>query len=127
MQKFKTAWWNNRIIPKIGWRRGKFPLSVGLFLYEQQDGLCYYCQDRLLVSIMSYWSIDIDHKQPVSQGGSNDLENLCLACLYCNRSKHTKTEEQFRKWIRPYLKKTVLNKHDLIDWHKYKRLDKKFK
>ncbi len=127
MKKYEKNWWDNRINPKVGWRRGKFPLSVGLFLYEQQNGLCYYCGENLLVSIVSYWSVDIDHKQPVSKEGTNELDNLCITCLYCNRAKNNKTEEEFRKWIKPYINKTVLNKHDLKDWHKFKTLKKRFK
>lgn len=32
--------------------------------------------------------IEIDHVVPVAQGGSNDLDNLRLACGWCNRNKH---------------------------------------
>ena len=34
----------------------------------------------------------IDHIQPVSKGGLNILENLCLACRTCNEYKSDTTE-----------------------------------
>ncbi len=42
---------------------------------------------------------EIDHKTPLSRGGSNWPSNLTLACLTCNRDKHSKTEEEFRTWL----------------------------
>jgi 5-methylcytosine-specific restriction endonuclease McrA len=29
----------------------------------------------------------IDHKVPIYKGGTNDLDNLCIACRDCNRYK----------------------------------------
>ena len=34
----------------------------------------------------------IDHIQPVSKGGLNTVENLCLACRTCNEYKSDTTE-----------------------------------
>lgn len=31
--------------------------------------------------------VEIDHKQPLSRGGANDLDNLQLLCGFCNRAK----------------------------------------
>ncbi|MFO7538178.1 MAG: HNH endonuclease [Chloroflexota bacterium] len=33
--------------------------------------------------------LEIDHFQPISQGGSDELENLIYACPACNRNKAT--------------------------------------
>jgi hypothetical protein len=33
-------------------------------------------------------AFEIDHIQPVSKGGADDLENLCLCCITCNRHKN---------------------------------------
>ncbi len=54
-----------------------------------QAGLCAYCRQP-------YGRYHIDHKQPVSRGGSNGPENLCLACARCNHRKCNKTEAEFR-------------------------------
>ena len=29
----------------------------------------------------------VDHIIPLSQGGTDDIDNLCLACFHCNRRK----------------------------------------
>lgn len=34
----------------------------------------------------------IDHRKPLSRGGSNDLRNLQILCGTCNRRKHAKHE-----------------------------------
>jgi hypothetical protein len=36
--------------------------------------------------------LQIDHIQPLSKGGVNTEDNLCLACELCNQYKWTKTE-----------------------------------
>lgn len=38
---------------------------------------------------------ELDHVQPVSQGGQNDPDNLVLACLPCNRSKCGNTPDEW--------------------------------
>jgi hypothetical protein len=36
--------------------------------------------------------LQVDHVQPVAKGGSDDFENLCLACELCNQYKWTKVD-----------------------------------
>ena len=55
----------------------------------EQDNLCYYCGEPL------GRSYHVDHKQPLSRGGSNDRSNLCCACPSCNLRKHDATESEF--------------------------------
>lgn len=50
---------------------------------ERARGCCEYCQTQL--DIVAY--MEVDHIIPVSDGGSNDLDNLCLACRFCNNAK----------------------------------------
>jgi len=51
---------------------------------------CVYCgSDKKLT---------IDHKKPVSRGGTDDLKNLHVACKECNSKKGTKTHEEYL-WI----------------------------
>ncbi len=35
--------------------------------------------------------LQIDHVQPISKGGSDDEDNLCLTCELCNQYKWAKT------------------------------------
>jgi 5-methylcytosine-specific restriction endonuclease McrA len=38
----------------------------------------------------------IEHRTPVSRGGTNELDNLALSCLWCNARKGTMTEREYR-------------------------------
>jgi len=40
----------------------------------------------------------LEHKTPLSRGGTNDYENLCIACRSCNSSKGTKTVKEFMEY-----------------------------
>ena len=35
---------------------------------------------------------ELDHIVPVARGGQNEIDNLCLACSGCNRSKGSRIE-----------------------------------
>ncbi len=50
---------------------------------------CCYC---LTTEANSGIPMTIDHIQPVSKGGLNAPENLCLACRTCNEYKAVNTE-----------------------------------
>ena len=39
----------------------------------------------------------LEHKIPLSRGGTNARENLDIACQHCNNKKFTKTESEYRK------------------------------
>ena len=54
---------------------------------QRANGLCEYCH---AIEEWQYVRFTIDHIQPRSQGGSNDLNNLALACFHCNRKKYDK-------------------------------------
>lgn len=58
-------------------------------LYATQGGRCYYC------SVEIENGYHIEHMTPLSRGGSNWIDNICLACVSCNKSKYTKTAEEF--------------------------------
>ena len=58
-------------------------------IYEAQDGRCYYCDEVL------DQTYHVDHKQPLSRGGSDWPENLCCACQPCNNRKKDRTESEF--------------------------------
>lgn len=70
-------------------------------LYEAQAGKCYYCgvfipksaEDGILLS--RFWSID--HKNPISRGGTNEPSNLVGSCGHCNSNKSCLTDDEFIK------------------------------
>jgi 5-methylcytosine-specific restriction endonuclease McrA len=55
---------------------------------QQADDRCGYCQ-----SLQKYvWgTLEIEHIIPKSKGGSNDQQNLWLACRPCNLYKSDQT------------------------------------
>ena len=53
-------------------------------LFLKQRGICF-CGDDLGTSY------HVDHKKPLSRGGSDWPKNLQLLCPPCNHSKHNKT------------------------------------
>jgi hypothetical protein len=60
-----------------------------LDLYEEQDGRCSYCGMPLR------GEYEVEHMTPISRGGSNDRDNLCLSCESCNASKQNRTADEF--------------------------------
>ena len=54
-----------------------------------QDAKCAYCKTHLS------GPYHIDHKTPVSRGGTNDISNLHITCPRCNMQKHNMTHEEF--------------------------------
>jgi len=56
---------------------------------------CYLC-----LKAIEFRKDHLEHKTPLSRGGTNAIENLDIACQHCNNTKHTKTEAEFRELIR---------------------------
>ena len=59
------------------------PDKLRELVVDRAKGLCEYCQTNS--SIVVY--MEIDHIKPVSKGGKTETNNLCLACVNCNRAK----------------------------------------
>lgn len=73
---------------------GKHTLDEVWQMAEDQGHLCAYCETPL------FGTFDVDHMIPLDCGGSNDWTNLAIACKWCNQSKHTKTAEEFMRYLR---------------------------
>jgi len=59
------------------------------FAYLRQVGnVCEYCGHPC--------NPTKDHRQPVSRGGSDAIENIAVACFRCNSTKNNATEDEFR-------------------------------
>ncbi|MDF3904676.1 HNH endonuclease [Paracoccus sp. AS002] len=68
------------------YRRPSIPLDVQRDVHG--EGCCSYCGTI-------DGPFEIDHIHPWSRGGSNERDNLTLACRQCNRSKKDKTVEEW--------------------------------
>jgi len=51
---------------------------------------CYLC-----LRPISPGKDELEHKTPLSRGGTNEFKNLAVACKSCNCRKHDKTVEEF--------------------------------
>lgn len=56
-------------------------------VFENSGFACVYCG--------SEDDLTIDHKTPEARGGSNEIDNLHVACRVCNASKRDLTHEEF--------------------------------
>lgn len=65
-------------------RRRKVSPGIQHLVHQRAYQLCEYCHTA---ERWQYVRFTIDHVVPLSQGGSDDAENLALACFHCNRRK----------------------------------------
>lgn len=42
----------------------------------------------------------MDHRVPLARGGRHEIQNVVPACKTCNSRKHTRTEAEFRDFLR---------------------------
>lgn len=83
--------------------RFKRPLIQALGIIHGDQ--CYYCRIPVWMDVAGpddpHWqrSATIDHVVPLAEGGTNDLDNLVLACKWCNNHKGSTPEDHFRKWL----------------------------
>lgn len=63
-----------------------------LRLLAEFEGRCAYCG-------VQGEAIEADHRTPLSRGGKNTIANIVPACRHCNRRKHDKTEDEFRRLL----------------------------
>lgn len=59
---------------------------------------CQYCGQELTTEYGHPNSREYDHIDSYANGGSSDIENINDACRTCNRSKGSKTLEEWREW-----------------------------
>lgn len=62
----------------------KLPQPVQNQVRTRAKYLCEYCHTS---EKWQYVPFTIDHVIPIAQGGSDELDNLALACFHCNRQK----------------------------------------
>ena len=72
-------------------RRKSFSAETKRDLHKAQSGKCMYCGRKPGIDLM-----DVDHKNPMAKGGSDQKRNLQLLCRSCNTRKGATTDRQFR-------------------------------
>jgi len=60
-------------------------------IFDRTGGECACCEKQLSYSNYGQFghrgAWEVDHRVPVSKGGSNNLRNLQAMCIDCNRAK----------------------------------------
>jgi 5-methylcytosine-specific restriction endonuclease McrA len=74
---------------------GTFKLEDIKRLTREQRNLCFYCGNP----VGNEREAHIEHVIPLSNGGSNELSNIVIACGTCNRSKYTKDGFTFLSYL----------------------------
>lgn len=75
-------------------RRRTFTMKQRKEIYRKTEGHCYLCGE-----FVDFDSFEIEHKIPVSKGGSDELDNVWCACAQCNTIKHDIGYNDFVKKI----------------------------
>ena len=103
-------WWNNhREKARLYRKKSKalrrmrtkgLSLKVIQSIYEEnikQYGTltCYLCLEPI-----KFGNDTLEHKIPLSRGGSHSKENLTIACMECNRKKNALTEIEYKEKIK---------------------------
>jgi len=78
---------------------GKLTIKTIQLVYEDNIKrygtlTCYLCLEPI-----EFGKDTLEHKTPLSRGGTNEYNNLGIACQKCNFSKSNKTEEEYRRII----------------------------
>lgn len=75
--------------------RRKFTDYEKKTVYAKYNGCCAICGKPV-----KFADLTINHKVPLSKGGTNERSNLQLACRECNLMKSGLTTEEFQKKVR---------------------------
>lgn len=63
-------------------------------IYNKYNGHCAYCG-----KMIEYDDMTIDHINPLSKGGNNDLANTIPSCQLCNNQKADRSIEEFQAFL----------------------------
>lgn len=79
---------SNAYRARVRHAEGRFTSAEWLRLVERYEGKCAYCGEG--------GPLEVDHRVPLSRGGTNAIDNLLPACRSCNGRKHQLTEAEYR-------------------------------
>ena len=76
-------------------------------IFEQQNGSCAYCG-----LVLTPKNLAVDHAHPRCRGGGYGVDNLLMACDDCNRLKWSRTEVEFRDFLKEYVKRFQVSERE---------------
>lgn len=87
--------YGEKLAQKSGWKCYYCNASLIPYKHTQDDQYTHLDRDGYRVANAPYWFATVDHKMPVSRGGTDDLDNLVLACVQCNVEKQDMTDTEY--------------------------------
>lgn len=84
---------------RTAFERGGGSLSTCTVQLVYEDNIKKYGTLTCIYCLMSipFGQDTLEHKQPLSRGGTNDYENLAVACLRCNSRKRAMLHDEYIK------------------------------
>ena len=77
---------------------GKLTSKTLREIFTSSSGRCVYCDIKMTYNDWpSLTYATIDHIIPLDKNGTNDKDNLCVACYGCNVSKKNKLLSEWKK------------------------------
>lgn len=74
-------------------------------MYRRDRLTCCYCGKSALRKEIPFCALTLDHIKPHSRGGSDREDNLCTACIDCNKTKAAKTLAELGIQLNPKKKR----------------------
>ena len=78
----KICYRKNFCKPNKKMKRKKYSKDARQLIYERADGRCELCGKKILLKDMT-----LDHINPLSMGGEDNVSNLSCTCKLCNHFK----------------------------------------
>lgn len=69
--------------------------NIRKFFWKLGKRSCFYCHCAMTMKINLPNTLTVDHRQPLSKGGANAMENYAPTCSDCNNCKADMTEAEF--------------------------------
>ena|SRR5690606_12620928 len=93
------AWKQRRRATEKGARTESFSDTT---IFERDAYTCYLCgrQTKRDLPVGTPLRTVLEHRTPLSRGGSHSLDNCATACWECNARKGAKTEEEYKEAVR---------------------------
>lgn len=78
----------------VNGQRKKVTSAVRKIVYAKDQGRCYLCGKPV-----DEEAFEVEHKIPVAKGGTNNLDNMYVACHECNTMKNSMFFDDFMQKI----------------------------
>jgi hypothetical protein len=101
-------------------QRNSLSKKLRFEVFKRDDFTCSYCGKSPPQTIL-----EIDHIDPVSEGGNSDINNLTTSCFDCNRGKGKIKLNRIAPGIKENLELLKLKEEQLSEYRKYVKLIQK--